>query len=190
VQDGAATDTVGRPVAGCTMRVAAPGGPTDAPGVAGEVLIRGDHVMQGYWHNPAASEAALQDGWLHTGDLGSFDAAGRLSIVGRSKEVIRTGAASVVPAEVEDALTGHPAVAEAAVVGLPDPEWGEAVTGYVVLKPGMAASEAALIAHCKARLAGFKCPRAIRFVGELPRSHYGKVLRAQLMEGQGERSRA
>jgi acyl-CoA synthetase (AMP-forming)/AMP-acid ligase II len=87
------------------------------------------------------------------------------------REVIRTGAATVVPAEVEDVLTGHPAVVEAAVAGLPDPEWGEAVTGFVVRKPGMAVSEAALTAHCKTHQAGFKCPRATRFVVGLPRSH-------------------
>jgi acyl-CoA synthetase (AMP-forming)/AMP-acid ligase II len=182
-QAAAAIATVGHPVNGCTLRVDGPAGPTNTPGEVGEVLIRGDHVMQGYWNNPSATAAALRDGWLRTGDLGRFDAAGRLSIVGRSKEVIRTGATSVVPAEVEDVLTAHPAVAEAAVVGLPDPEWGEAVTGFVVLRPGIVIDEATLLAHCKAHLAGFKCPRAIRFAAELPRSHYGKVLRAQLLAG-------
>jgi acyl-CoA synthetase (AMP-forming)/AMP-acid ligase II len=182
-EDTGAMATVGHPVIGCTVRVDGPVGPTNAPGEVGEVLIRGDHVMQGYWNNASATVAALQDGWLRTGDLGRFDASGRLAIVGRSKDVIRTGASSVVPAEVEDVLTAHPAVAEAAVVGVSDPEWGEAVTGFVVLRPGAAIEEAALIAHCKAHLAGFKCPRAIRFAAELPRSHYGKVLRAQLIAG-------
>jgi acyl-CoA synthetase (AMP-forming)/AMP-acid ligase II len=180
-RDPSATTTVGHPARDCTMRVAGPNGPTNVAGVEGEVLIRGHHVMQGYWNDPMATDATLRDGWLHTGDLGTFDAAGRLSIVGRSKEVIRTGAASVIPAEVEDVLMAHPAVAEAAVVGLPDPEWGEAVTGFVVLKPGAVATVETLIAHCKAHLAGFKVPRAIRFAAELPRSHYGKVLRGDLI---------
>src|SRR5262249_43678180 len=106
--------------------------------------------------------------------------AGNLSIVGRLKEVIRSGSSTVVPQEVEDVLLAHPAVAEAAVIGLPDAEWGEAVTAFVVAKPGMAISGHDLIEDCRGRLAGYKKPRAIRFVAGLPRSHYGKVLRAEL----------
>src|SRR5439155_2936541 len=93
---------------------------------SGEVLIRGGNVMAGYWRDEAASAAALREGWLHTGDIGEFDAAGNLSIVGRIKDVIRSGASSIIPKEVEDVIASHPAVAEVAVLGLPDPEWGEA----------------------------------------------------------------
>jgi acyl-CoA synthetase (AMP-forming)/AMP-acid ligase II len=145
------------------------------------VLIRGDHVMAGYWHDDAATAEALRDGWLHTGDIGEFDDGGNLHIVGRLKDVIRSGSSTIIPKEVEDAITSHPAVAEVAVIGLPDPEWGEAVTAFVVTKPGMAVEENELVDHCRARLAGYKKPRVIRFVASLPRSHYGKVLRAQLM---------
>jgi long-chain acyl-CoA synthetase len=154
--------------------------PADA-GQSGEVLIRGPHVMAGYWRDAEATSAALRDGWLHTGDIGKLDASGNLYIVGRIKEVIRSGASSVIPKEVEDAIASHPAVAEVAVLGLPDPEWGEAVTAFVVAKPGMAVSERELVEHCRARLAAYKKPRAVRFVASLPRSHYGKVLRAQLI---------
>jgi len=148
---------------------------------SGEVLIRGPQVMAGYWRDEAATAAALRQGWLHTGDLGAFDDAGRLAIVGRLKEVIRTGAMSVVPAEVEDALARHPAVAEVAVVGLPDAVWGEAVTAFVVLRSGAAVGEPELIDHCRGLLAGPKRPKTVRFVAAIPRSHYGKVLRAQLL---------
>jgi acyl-CoA synthetase (AMP-forming)/AMP-acid ligase II len=147
----------------------------------GEVLIRGGNVMAGYWRDEAATGAALRDGWLHTGDVGDFDDDGNLHIVGRLKEVIRSGSSTIIPKEVEDVIVLHPAVAEVAVIGLPDAEWGEAVTAFVVTKPGMSVAEGELVEHCRARLAGYKKPRSIRFVASLPRSHYGKLLRAQLI---------
>ncbi|HEY6992307.1 MAG TPA: AMP-binding protein [Xanthobacteraceae bacterium] len=150
-------------------------------GRAGEVLIRGGNVMAGYWRDDSATRAALRDGWLHTGDIGELDDGGNLHIVGRLKEVIRSGSSTIVPKEVEDVIVLHPAVAEVAVIGLPDAEWGEAVTAFVVTKPGMSVAEHELVEHCRARLAGYKKPRSIRFVASLPRSHYGKVLRAQLI---------
>jgi acyl-CoA synthetase (AMP-forming)/AMP-acid ligase II len=174
--------SVGRVLGDYQVRI---GGSDEASSVAfyrsGEVLIRGDHVMAGYCHDDAATASALRDGWLFTGDIGEFDDGGNLHIVGRLKDVIRSGSSTVIPKEVEDVITSHPAVAEVAVLGLPDPEWGEAVTAFVVTKPGMAVGEGELVEHCRARLAGFKKPRAIRFVASLPRSHYGKVLRAQLI---------
>jgi acyl-CoA synthetase (AMP-forming)/AMP-acid ligase II len=147
----------------------------------GEVLIRGGNVMAGYWRNEAATVAALREGWLHTGDIGEFDADGNLAIVGRIKDVIRSGSSTIIPKEVEDVLSAHPAVAEVAVLGLPDVEWGEAVTAFVVTRPGTSVSESDLVEHCRTRLAGYKKPRAVRFVASLPRSHYGKVLRAELI---------
>jgi acyl-CoA synthetase (AMP-forming)/AMP-acid ligase II len=150
-------------------------------GQTGEVLIRGGNVMAGYWQDEAATRAALRDGWLQTGDIGEIDASGNLAIVGRLKEVIRSGSSTVMPKEVEDVMALHPAVAEVAVLGLPDAEWGEAVTAFVVVKPGMTVSEHDLVEHCRTRLASYKKPRAVRFVASLPRSHYGKVLRAQLI---------
>ena len=178
-------ETVGRPLPGCQVRLGVPASTVvrgDGSGNdAGEVLIRGDHVMAGYWQQEPAAAAALCDGWLHTGDIGRLDRDGNLSIVARLKEVIRSGSSSVIPKEVEDVIASHPAVGEVAVVGLPDVEWGESVTAFVVLKPGMAASERDLIEHCRGRLAGYKKPRAVRFLATLPRSHYGKVIRAELM---------
>ena len=151
----------------------------------GEVLIRGGNVMAGYWEQAAATRAALRDGWLHTGDIGRLDDAGNLTIVGRMNDVIRSGSSSIMPKEVEDVIASHPAVREVAVVGLPDTEWGEAVTAFVVLKPDMQASEHDLVEHCRKLLAGYKKPRSVRFVANLPRSHYGKVMRAQLIKEAG-----
>jgi acyl-CoA synthetase (AMP-forming)/AMP-acid ligase II len=174
--------SVGRGLPDYEVRIAPADEQTSAgSGRSGEVLIRGGNVMAGYWRNDAATAAALRDGWLHTGDIGEFDAAGNLSIVGRIKDVIRSGASSIIPKEVEDVIASHSAVAEVAVLGLPDPEWGEAVTAFVVAKPGMAVTEGELIEHCRSRLAGYKKPRSVRFVASLPRSHYGKVLRAELI---------
>ena len=159
-------------------------------GRAGEVLIRGGNVMAGYWQDEAASQALLRDGWLHTGDIGELDDAGNLSIVGRLKDVIRSGSSTIMPKEVEDVIVLHPAVSEVAVIGLPDIEWGEAVTAFVVLKPGMAATEHDLVEHCRKHLAAYKKPRSVRFVADLPRSHYGKVIRSQLLAQGGELTRA
>jgi long-chain acyl-CoA synthetase len=139
--------------------------------------------MAGYWRDEATTAAAFTEGWLRTGDIGRFDEAGRLVITGRLKEVIRSGASSIVPAEVEDAIASHPAVAEVAVVGLPDREWGEVVAAFIVVCPGASLDGEAVIAHCRDRLAPHKKPRQVRFVTSIPRSHYGKVLRQELVSG-------
>jgi acyl-CoA synthetase (AMP-forming)/AMP-acid ligase II len=178
--------SVGQVLPQCELKIA--GAATEAGSGGGEILIRGGHVMAGYWRNEADSRAALRAGWLHTGDIGQLDAAGNLFIIGRLKEVIRSGSSTVIPKEVEDALALHPAVAEVAVLGLPDPEWGEAVTAFVVRKTGMQVSEHELLDHCRRKLAGYKKPRSIRFVASLPRSHYGKILRAELLASAGASS--
>jgi acyl-CoA synthetase (AMP-forming)/AMP-acid ligase II len=170
--------SVGQVLPGYEMRLA--GSAVGSRG-AGEILIRGGNVMAGYWRNEAESRLALREGWLHTGDTGEFDEAGNLFIIGRLKEVIRSGSSTIIPKEVEDVLARHPAVAEVAVVGLPDAEWGEAVTAFIVAKHGISVSERELIEHCRSELAGYKKPRSIRFVASLPRSHYGKVLRKELI---------
>ncbi len=172
--------TAGRPVFGCELMIAREDGTAAALGEPGEVLLRGAHIMQGYWKRPELTREALRGGWFHTGDRGTVDAAGVLSIIGRLKEVIRTGGKSVLPEEVEAALCRHPAVAEAAVVGLPDAEWGEIVAAAVVPASGAQVSERALADHCAALLSPHKRPKRIRLVDALPRSHYGKVQRAKL----------
>jgi fatty-acyl-CoA synthase len=153
----------------------------------GEVLARSNVVMAGYWAEPAATAAALADDWFHTGDGGVIDEDGFLIISDRKKDVIISGGENVSSIEVEDVLCSHPAVAEAAVIGVPDDKWGETVKALVVLAPGRVASEADLIAHCRARLAHFKCPTSVELRAELARTSTGKLqkfkLRAPYWEG-------
>jgi fatty-acyl-CoA synthase len=153
----------------------------------GEVLARGNHVLAGYWEQPDASAAALDGGWFHTGDGGSLDDDGYLTISDRKKDVIITGGENVSSIEVEDALFSHEAVAEVAVIGVPDERWGETIKALVVLAPGTGASEDELRSWCKARLAGYKCPTSIEFREELARTATGKLqkfkLRAPYWEG-------
>jgi O-succinylbenzoic acid--CoA ligase len=159
IATAAAGELRARPLPGVELRI----------GAGGEILVRGPMVSPGA---PAA------DGWLHTGDRGSLDARGLLQVEGRIKDTIVTGGENVAAAEVEEALLSHPAVADAAVAGRPDPEWGEAVTAFVVVAGQV--DDAELVAHCRARLAGFKVPRAIVRVDEVPRTASGKVLRGRL----------
>jgi long-chain acyl-CoA synthetase len=161
------------------------------PGQVGEVLVRGDTVMAGYWRNPEATAAALQQGWLRTGDVGSLDEQGWLTLKDRSKDLIISGGSNIYPREVEEVLLTAPGVAKVAVVGAPDAEWGEAVVAFVVCAAPSATDAAALDAHCLARIARFKRPRRYVFVGELPENNYGKVmktaLRARLAQEAGQR---
>ncbi len=150
------------------------------PGEIGEVLVRGDTVMAGYWRNPEATAKALANGWLHTGDVGSFDADGFLTLRDRSKDLIISGGNNIYPREVEEALLTHSAVAEVSVIGKPDPEWGESVVAFVVAEAGAAATEAELDRHCLETIARYKRPKAYVFVDELPKNNYGKVLKTEL----------
>jgi long-chain acyl-CoA synthetase len=152
------------------------------PGQVGEIVARGPQLMRGYWRRPEATAETLRGGWLHTGDVGSLDADGFLYIHDRLKDVIVTGGLKVYPQMVEQVLSGHPAVAEAAVVGVPDERWGESVRAVVVPKAGAAPSEAELIRFCRERLGGFQCPKSVDLVAELPRTATGKVLKRNLRE--------
>ena len=149
-------------------------------GEVGEVVVRGDNVMLGYWNRPDETAAAVQDGWMHTGDGGRMDDDGYLFIVDRIKDMIITGGENVYSAEVENALAKHPAVAAVAVIGVPDPDWGERVHAVVVLLPGQKATEEQLRAHCKALVAGYRAPRSVEFVDAMPMSGAGKILKREL----------
>jgi len=153
----------------------------------GEVLARGNHILKSYWDQPDATADALADGWFHTGDGGELDEGGYLSISDRKKDVIISGGENVSSIEVEDAVFSHPAVAEVAVIGVPDERWGETVKALVVLAPGETATEDELRTWCKERLAGYKCPTSIDFRDELARTATGKLqkfkLRAPYWEG-------
>ncbi len=147
----------------------------------GEVLVRANTVMDGYWQQPEETAAAVKDGWFHTGDGGTLT-DGYLSISDRKKDVIITGGENVSSIEVEDCLYGHPAVAEVAVIGVPDPKWGETIKALVVLKDGQHTDEAALIAHCKERMAGYKAPTSVEFRDALTRTATGKLQKFRLRE--------
>jgi acyl-CoA synthetase (AMP-forming)/AMP-acid ligase II len=158
-------------------------GPDDGElprGQVGEVIVRGDNVMAGYWNKPEETAAALRGGWMHTGDAGYLDDRGYLFIVDRIKDMIITGGENVYSAEVENALAGHPAVAACAVIGVPDPGWGERVHAVVVLQPGQHATAEELREFCRGQIAGYKLPRSVAFVGALPISGAGKVLKREL----------
>jgi long-chain acyl-CoA synthetase len=150
------------------------------PGELGEVLVRGSAVMKGYWRNPGATAETLRNGWLHTGDVGSLDTDGFLTLRDRSKDLIISGGSNIYPREVEEVLLRHPAVSEVAVVGRPDPEWGEAVVAFVVLRAGARADEQDLDRLCVQHIARFKRPKLYRYVESLPKNNYGKVLKTAL----------
>jgi len=150
------------------------------PGEIGEVLVRGDSVMRGYWQDPEATAATLRGGWLHTGDLGALDQDGFLTLHDRSKDLIISGGSNIYPREVEEVLLQHPAVAEVSVVGRRDPQWGEAVVAFVVPAPGQRFDAEHLDAHCLAHMARFKRPKDYRLVESLPKNSYGKVLKTEL----------
>jgi long-chain acyl-CoA synthetase len=151
-------------------------------GEIGEVLVRGDTVMRGYWRNPDATGEALRGGWLHTGDVGSLDADGFLTLRDRSKDMIISGGSNIYPREVEEVLLRHPAVSEVSVIGRPHADWGEEVIAFVVAHPGAAVREQELDALCLDHIARFKRPKGYRFVSDLPKNSYGKVLKTALRE--------
>ena len=172
----------GRPLPGTEVRVV-DAGDVDVPvGSVGEILLRGPQLMRGYWNLPEATSEALAGGWMHTGDAGRLDAEGFLYIQDRVKDMIVSGGENIYPREVENVLFEHPAVADVAVIGVPDLRWGEAVKALVVLRPGARAAEDELVEFCRGPLAGFKRPRSVEFMGELPRNASGKVLKKDLRE--------
>ncbi|MGI8524845.1 MAG: AMP-binding protein [Pseudolabrys sp.] len=168
--------SAGRPYASVEVAVVDDDGRTLRPGETGEILCRGDVLMAGYWQNKEASAAALQGGWLHTGDVGAFDADGYLSLKDRSKDVIISGGSNVYPREVEEVLLRHGGVREVSVIGRPDREWGEVVVAYVV---GLA-KPAELDALCLSQIARFKRPKDYVFIDALPKNNYGKILKTEL----------
>ncbi|MBL8651138.1 MAG: AMP-binding protein [Sphingopyxis sp.] len=173
--------SVGVARSGVSVRILRDDGTAAATGEVGEVAVQGDTLMAGYWNRPEATVAAMKDGWLRTGDLGRLDARGFLTLVDRSKDMIISGGSNVYPREIEEALLTHPGVAECAVVGQADPEWGETAVAFIVTA-GTAPDPADLDAHVLARLARYKRPRAYHFLSELPKNAYGKVLKTALRD--------
>jgi long-chain acyl-CoA synthetase len=177
--------SIGRSIWGVEVRVVdeqdkpLPSGPENI----GEIVIRGHNVMKGYYRNPAATAEAFRGGWFHTGDLAYADEDGYLFIVDRKKDLLIRGGYNVYPREIEEVLFAHPAVAEAAVIGKPDPRLGEEVVAFVALKPGAEADPDDIIAYCRERLAAYKYPREVRIVADLPKGPTGKILKRELRTG-------
>jgi long-chain acyl-CoA synthetase len=152
------------------------------PGEVGEIIARGPNIMQGYWKKEAETRAVLQKGWYFSGDMGTVDEDNYIFLVDRKKDMIISGGENIYSTEVENAIYTHPAVFEAAVIGVPDEKWGEAVKGIVALKPGADATAAEIIRHCRGQIADYKVPKSIDFISELPKSGAGKVLKRNLRE--------
>jgi len=172
--------SAGRPYSWNEVKVVDDAGAEVKPGEIGEIICKSKINMTGYWNNPDATDEALKDGWVYTGDLGTFDEDGFLFIVDRKKDMIITGGYNVYAREVEDVIHGIPAVVEAAVIGVPDNEWGESIKAIVVLKPGMNVTKDEIIQRFKANIAGFKKPKSIDFVDELPKTSVGKIDKKKL----------
>ncbi len=174
--------SAGKPIEGVELRVTEPGGSTlCAEGEVGEVWIRSAQNMKGYWGNDKATQAAFEDGWFRSGDAGYLK-DGYLFLHDRIKDMIVSGGENIYPAEVENTLMQHPALADGAVIGVPDDAWGEAVKACVVLKPGAKASEAGIIEFMRGRIAHFKCPKSVDFLDAIPRNPTGKILKRVLRE--------
>ncbi|MBV9194032.1 MAG: long-chain-fatty-acid--CoA ligase [Solirubrobacterales bacterium] len=174
--------SAGRPAVGTVLRLVDPEDVWTTPGGSGEIVARGPQLMSGYWQRPQETAQALRHGWLHTGDVGRVDEEGYLFVEDRIKDMIVSGGENVYPRIVEEVLFGHPAIAEAAVIGVPDGQWGEAVKAVVVSRPGIVCTEAEILAFCRSRLGGFERPRSVDFVDALPRTATGKVLKRALRE--------
>jgi long-chain acyl-CoA synthetase len=172
--------SIGTPIWGVEMRVVDPEGKALPAGELGEIAIRGHNVMKGYYKRPEATAEAIRDGWFHSGDLGRMDEEGFFFVVDRVKDMIIRGGFNVYPREVEELLYAHPAVAEAAVIGVPDQALGEEIKAVVAFKPGQSASEQELIDYCKERLAAYKYPRSIEIRDTLPKTATGKILKREL----------
>ena len=181
-EDPAILRSCGRAMLGYDLKVVADDGTGLPDGEVGEMAVRSETLMTGYWNRADATAETLVDGWLRTGDLAWRDAEGRFYVVGRKKEMIISGGENVFPVEVENVISAHPDVLEVAIIGVPDDKWGEAVKAVVVAREGRAPGGDAIIAHCRGKLAGFKAPKSVDFIDQLPRNASGKITKAPLKE--------
>ena len=172
--------SVGKPLPDIEVKIFDENGEELSSGITGEVACRGPRLMSGYWNDEEATKSVFQDGWLFTGDLGYKDQDGYIYLSGRSKDFIKRGGEMISPEEIERILMDHPEVDDAAVIGVPDEEWGERVRALVVLNPGKSISKSTLIEDVHSKLASFKTPESIIFVPCLPHNHLGKILKRDL----------
>jgi acyl-CoA synthetase (AMP-forming)/AMP-acid ligase II len=181
------TSSIGKPLPDVEVKIVDEDGKSLPPRQVGEILAKGPRIMTGYWRDEQkTSQVMTKDGWLRTNDMGWMDEEGYIYLAGRGDDMIIRGGENISPEEVEDVLRSHPKVDEAAVIGVPDPEWGQQPRAIVVVKKGEAATSEEIIEHCRSRLAGFKRPRSVIFVDSLPRNPMGKVLRKNLREEHGQ----
>ncbi len=173
----------GRGHSGHELRVLDDLGNELPPGEIGEICVRSESVMEGYWKDPDNTCKAIRSGWLHSGDMGYMDQNRYIYIAGRRNDMIKSGGEKIYPQEIEELLFGHPAVLEAAVCGVPHPDWGEVPRAYVALRPGSSLSAEEILAYCASALPGFKCPKDVVFLSELPKTASGKITRAALQVG-------
>ena len=164
----------------CPVKVVDEDGNELPPREVGEIILRSNTLMSGYWNLPDATAKTLKDGWLWSGDAGFFDEEGFLYIHDRVKDMIISGGENIYPAEIESALYGHPAIADVAVIGVPDDRWGEAVKAIVVRAQDHDISEGEVIEYARERIAHYKCPKSVDFIDELPRNATGKILKREL----------
>jgi acyl-CoA synthetase (AMP-forming)/AMP-acid ligase II len=174
--------SAGRPDIGVQVRIVDDEANDVEPGKVGEIIVQSKQTMVEYWHKPDDTQASIVNGWLYTGDMGYYDEKGYIYIVDRKKDMIISGGENVYPREVEELLYRHPAVLEAAVIGIPDPYWVEKVHAIVVLKEGASLTADELIAFCKEHIAGYKAPKSVEFVDSLPKNPAGKILKRELRE--------
>jgi long-chain acyl-CoA synthetase len=174
--------SAGKPCINVEVRVVDENGKDVNLGEVGEVIVKGYHIMEGYWNLPEATADVLRNGWIHTGDLGYFDRAGYIFLVDRKRDIIISGAFNIYPKEIEEIIAKYPKVKDVAVIGVPDEKWGEAVKAVVVPKEGLQVTDQEIIDYCRDHMASLKKPKSVDFVKELPRNPYGKVLKNVLRE--------
>jgi fatty-acyl-CoA synthase len=180
------TSSIGKPLPDVEVKIIDDQGKALPSKEMGEIVVRGPRIMKGYWSDQQKTSQALTvDGWLRTGDMGWMDEEGYIYLGGRADDMIIRGGENISPEEVEDVLHSHPKVEEAAVIGIPDPEWGQQPRAIVALKKGEDATPEEIIEHCHSRLSGFKRPRSVVFVDALPRNPLGKILKKKLREQYG-----
>jgi len=177
--------SIGRGVGQSEIKVVDESGRTCAPGEIGEIVIRGPNIMEGYWRQPEATAEVIRDGWLRSGDLGRTDSGGYVSVVDRKKDLVISGGVNIYSREIEDLVAEHPDVAEVAVVGVPDAHWGESVVAVVVRRSGATIDSTAILEFCRHRIGGFKVPKRVEFLPELPKNASGKVLKTELRKSLG-----
>jgi acyl-CoA synthetase (AMP-forming)/AMP-acid ligase II len=175
-------ESAGKPYFNVDLRILDANGDDLPPGEVGEVVVRAPHVMQGYWNRPEATSETIKNGWLYTGDLGYLDQEGFLYIIDRKKDMLISGGENVYPAEIERVIGELPEVLDVSVIGIPDPKWGEAPKAFIVAKKDGSLTSDTIIAHCRSKLAGYKVPKQIEFLEDLPRTPSGKVLKRKLRE--------